>query len=519
MILGFCAVAFGTFSTFREARAETIQEFLRAFNENPASVMQRLPPEVDDQGKVHSRGFINHKKVQSNLATKTAIRSSIMAKAVSSSQYYFERRSFQPMAALPADANEKDLPERLIDPNTPILRNLNEMQSRGLMSVSAVVMPWSDSYWPTYKGQIGIRYSDPGFPNSNVWEQNYQYILRVPASSIINSGDAALIDNLSPSEKYDFVVGDSDFTLTKFAWKKGEDSLKQWGSVSKWLGLCHGWAAAAHLYQPLTEAPIVVHSTTGVPVKFYPQDIKALTTMLWANSSVPTRFVGHKCTTANPPKNANGRILDPKCFDPNPATWHLAIVNQMGINKRPFIMDSTYDYQVWNFPLASAKYRYFNSITYEDTDVLARAAIPIENIKLDHFREFRSPQTKYVVGVYMDLTYVVEVEPSHRNVSKNPTKTIRLIYDLELDGDYNVIGGEWYSNAHPDFLWTHDANAQATTREDSQISEDTWNNDSPIPGSWTTHASRASAQGQPLFTFVRKVIESSKVVPTTGPTP
>lgn len=240
--------------------------------------------------------------------------------------------------------------------------------------------------------------------------------------------------------------------------------------------------------------------------------------MLWANSSVPTRFVGHKCTSANPPKNANGRILDPQCFDPNPATWHLAVVNQMGINKRPFVIDSTYDDQVWNFPLSSAKYRYFNSTTYEDTDVLAMAAVSIENIKTDYFRDFRSHETKYIVGVYMDLTYVVEVEPSRQNVSKNPTKTIRLIYDLELDKEYNVIGGEWYSNAHPDFLWTHDANAQATTREDSQLSAETWSNDSPVPTGWTMHASKASARGQPLFTFVKKVIEST-TTPNIGLAP
>ena len=27
-------------------------------------------------------------------------------------------------------------------------------------------------------------------------------------------------------------------------------------------------------------------------------------------------------------------------------------------------------------------------------------------------------------------------------------------YDLELNAEKEIIGGEWYGNRHPDFLWT-----------------------------------------------------------------
>ena len=247
----------GILFSFSSARAETIQDFLRAFHENPATMMQRLPVAVDTNGNSHPRGFIDEDHVQENIVAKNDLRSELMAKSSS-----LKTKDYQITAASPSGPDEMDLPERLIDPGTTIVRNLRDIQNRGLMSVSAPILPWSDSYWPKYKGEIGIRYADPGFPNSKIWANNFQYVQSVPASSIVNTGNVSQINNLSPSEKYDFVVGDSGFTLTRYAWKRGEDALKKWGVVSTWEGLCHGWAAAAHLNQPIAETPVVgIHYT------------------------------------------------------------------------------------------------------------------------------------------------------------------------------------------------------------------------------------------------------------------
>src|SRR5690606_13705280 len=41
------------------ADAETLREFLRDFHADPQLMMQRLPSEVDEAGRMRSRGFIN----------------------------------------------------------------------------------------------------------------------------------------------------------------------------------------------------------------------------------------------------------------------------------------------------------------------------------------------------------------------------------------------------------------------------------------------------------------------------
>jgi hypothetical protein len=200
--------------------------------------------------------------------------------------------------------------------------------------------------------------------------------------------------------------------------------------------------------------------------------------------------------------------MDEKCNDVSPSTWHVAAVNQMGIHRRSFVMDGTYDAEVWNFPLLSYKYRYFNPQTLKESVVLNSAIVPKEKFRLDKFPEFRDPRARYVVGVYMDVTYVIEIHPTQRSGEiKNPTKTVRYIYDLELDENKNIIGGEWYSNAHPDFLWTFGSEEQAMSYEDRNLIGDSWDIRNPVPPHWTDLARKASARGSPLHSFLFKITQ------------
>jgi len=104
----------------------------------------------------------------------------------------------------------------------------------------------------------------------------------------------------------------------------------------------------------------------------------------------------------------------------------------------------------------------------------------------------------------MDVTHVGAITPTRGKVTKPPLTTLRFVYDLELDESLQVVGGEWYSNAHPDFLWTFEPGAQATTAADSTIGQDPWRPDlGAVPAHWATAARRASTNGAPLSTFVR----------------
>lgn len=476
------------------AVAETAADYLKAFHENPAAVMQRLPSWVDENGNVRRRGVISEREVERRFSDRKAARAHIIGRRADSSIIGGE---------VP---DSKDVPEKLVEPGSVIVRNLPEMDARALTRGVVPVLPWTDSYWPMYRGIIGYRYADKSFPKSKNWQTNYQYVQANPASSIVATGDTALINALSPAEKYDFVLGDTNFTLTHFSWATGEKHFLETGSVASWMGICHGWSGAAHMQSAITEIPVEVTASNGVKVTFFPQDVKALQSMLWANASPPTRFVGNRCDTPKPPKNAYGRILDPNCFDTNPGTWHTAVVNQLGINQRSFVMDSTYDAQVWNFSLSKYKYKYINPQTFQETTSLAKAVIPIERYTLDKFKEFRSPGARFVVVVAMDASYVSDTAPTRANKVEPALKTLRFIYDLELDENYNIIGGEWYSNAHPDFMWTFDKSAQAMAPGDAQLANADWTLASPVPADWVAPAQRAASRGAPLFAFIRRLV-------------
>lgn len=475
------------------ARGETITEFLRQFHQNPAKMMERLPSYVEN-GVAVPRGYIDHEAVTKSLTERLEIRDMIM------------ENEGPPLNGLRLEPNAdgKDRPERVVDGGN-ILRNVRAIDDQRLTRSTLNPLPWTDSYWPTYKGAIGIRYADRGFPNSGNWATNHSYILSKPASSIVAYGDPALINALSPAEKYDFAVGDLDFSLTRYTWNKGALVYEKSGSVPKWVGFCHGWAAAAHMDAPVPAKPVTVTATNGTPITFYPQDVKALQSFLWANASPTTRFMGNRCNVGNPQRDAYGRIVDPLCWDTNPGSWHIAVTNQMGANKRSMVMDSTFDYQVWNFPLADYKFRYFNPQTWQETTNLNSALIPIEKFKLDKFRKYRAPEAKYIVGVYMDVSHVNAINPTRGTLKEVPLKTLRFIYDLELDANLEIVGGEWYSNAHPDFVWTFEKNAQAVSISDSEIAIDAWSANTPVPGEWTALAKRASGRGEPLFAFVKKL--------------
>lgn len=477
------------------AQAESISEFLDAFYQNPKKEMERLPSIVDENGKVMPRGYVNQKSVEKTLEEKNLIRSQIIINSV-------ENASGAPSFDIRDSLEGKDEPERLLDAGVLHTANLQDMENRGLSNVNLDPSPWSDSYWPTHKGVAGNRYADPGFPKSKTWQTNYFYIQTHPASAIARTGNTMLIDRLSPAEKYDLAVGDDTFSLTEWVWRKGRITFEEKGKVDSWLGFCHGWAGASHMLVHVPNQPIIVTSPKNIPVTFYPHDIKALHALLWANASPKTKFVGNRCHTPNPPKTRFGRVIDRACFDTNPATWHLSLVNQMGLNRRSFVMDSTFDYQVWNFPLSGYRYRYFNPLTRQDVAKLSLAAIPIQKYKSDPFREFRSPRAKYVVGVYMDVTHLDAVSPSRKLVIDNAYKTIRLVYDLELDEAMNIVGGEWFSNAHPDFIWTFEPGAQALTTEDATHMPEGWLSRFTVPNTWSGSAARASSRGEPLASFI-----------------
>lgn len=479
----------------QSARAESIEEFLRAFHANPAREMERLPSEVDENGVAQPQGYINREKLEELMKLRNSLASG-------------QPGSLDDAGPDPGEGNA-DTPEVVVEPGV-LVRNINEMHERKLTQVTLDPIPWADSYWPIAKGLTAARYGDPSYPDSKTWLENQSYVQNYPASWAVASGDPGQISRLSPAEKYDFLMGDANFTLTNFAWKKGAYYWNNFGAVPSWMGICHGWAGAAHMAAKYPVEPITVRAVNGTPVTLYNHDIKALLSMLWAYGAPKARFAGRRCNTSNPFRDPNGRILAPECFDVSPSTWHLAAVNQAGIHKRSFVLDATYDYEVWNFPLVSFKYRYFNPQTWQESASPAPSIVSKENFTVDKFASYRHPDTRGIIGIFMDVTFVKEVKASHRRTDvKPPTKTLRFVYDLELNGAGEVLGGEWYANSHPDFLWTFGKDDQARAKEDNSLDGEDWQPPRAVPAYFTDYARRASARGEPLFSFLSKLVEEN----------
>ncbi|MCW5199277.1 hypothetical protein VU05_00835 [Desulfobulbus sp. F1] len=469
---------------------------LQDFDNNPAEFMDRSP-----RKRVEQAGG-----TETNLPffDQAAIDSKAYVGARDELRTHFDAND--PDRATRAAFAANDLAQNLVDSYS--YTSLQSMQANNLMNVRLNNQPWSDDYWAICRGILGKRYADPGFPNSYDWNTCHNYVVSRPAASVLTSGSTTAINNLSPSEKYDILVGDSNYTLTKKMWAEG---AKFGGNVAPWMGICHGWAPASYMLPRPTKAITVLAADGHTQLTFYPSDIKGLASLLWANASPGSKFIGGRCNVENPARDINGRLIEAACFDTNPGTWHLAVVNQIGASKRSMVMDVTFDYEVWNQPVLGYKYRHFNpqSMTYQSS--LTAAAVPRANYTRDKFPSYHSSQTVSIVGIEMFVSYMVETSPSH-NSSDSPSSDaiteVKYMYDLELDFSGKIIGGEWRNIKHPDFLWTPTKGSRARTNYEPS---GTWQSGQSVPSSWRSAAVSASnaAKPAPLAAIVERLISMS----------
>lgn len=461
-----------------------IEQFMKAFHENPQEVMDMLPAKEGDEYRTMNADEIER--------FRNEMRDSVIERSQPVPTPFF------------APNLGNDNPARLVDAGNALIRNLAELDDAAPDSKNLSVQPWSDTYWPLYSGAAAWRYADRELYASD-WQEYYDFSHTIkPVDSYSNEQRHLL----SPTEKYDLLVGDNNFTLTKLSWESGKSYYDSQGRVERWMGLCHGWAAAAYML-PRPEKSINVPDANGEMLKFYPSDIKALGTLLWAGAPFNTRFIGGRCNIKDPEKDENGRVIEQDCVDNNPASWHLSVLNQIGITGRSMIMDATYDYQVWNQPILGYKVKYFNPENNRTSNDPADVTIAMGDYTKDKFTKYRSSRAVSVVGVEMVVDYMVETNPTHREYDQprlDGVSRVRYYYDLELDSAGNVIGGEWYQNRHPDFLWTPTPEAVAKSYYDGRGS---WDVTQSIPDSWKTQAPRASRHTQPMTSIVSALFEAS----------
>lgn len=377
-----------------------------------------------------------------------------------------------------------DRPQDLFAAGVDVETNIYKLRSQAQLSKR----PWSSHYWPVALGGLSARYADPSFRsllNEELEEFNvirYSPIIEYyqqPAAflSLLHFAPAQ-IDFYSPAEKYDLLVGDKDFSLTNFDKNFGQKWVDKDGAVAMWMGICHGWAIASYASPRITRSIEVLASDGKTRIKFQADDLRALLSLKWSSSgSFPVRYIGGRCNYSNSDDKVRkdqktGKIIEDSCFDTNPGTWHVVIANKIGKYDESFIMDATFDREVWNHPLYAYDVSFHNPITLK-AGSLAESVVPIDDRwrKVDPFAGIRNkaPQATQIVAVVMDVSYVVETEPRQGLPFGDLIETVTYHYDLELDADNNIVGGEWYTNLHPDFLWTRRGNAKPTNTVDRRI--------------------------------------------------
>jgi hypothetical protein len=392
------------------------------------------------------------------------------------------------------------------------IKSLAEIDRKNLNSGQVLVQPWSGHYWPYASGLLGARYFDPQFQHLYNWKLRYDYIKEQPLSLLIAENGQAGLDILSPSEKYDYIFGDPSGRLTHSMWQQGKVYYDIDKNVEGWMGICHGWAPAA-IFEKRPVKSVDIQINPDLIARFVPAEIKAFLSYSWATNRYPAMTLGQRCYKKDPIRDDNQRLIDPECQDMNPATWHLTMVNQVGLAKKSFVMDATFDYEVWNQPVVGYEIEYKNLSTGEIYETFKDAVISLKDFKTDRFAKHRSKKAVELVGISMRVGYVNETGASRAESDSEAEDAIVWTvydYDLEIDAAGNIIGGEWLSQNHPDFIWIPSTDAVPRSPWDHLMANLQWEKDLKVSAELSNLVRIAAENGKVLHPLVQKLVEWSQ---------
>lgn len=351
----------------------------------------------------------------------------------------------------------------------------------------ADIIPWSGSYWPIRFGGISLRYGlnenntlgefdpDSGELSSlYTWKESVDKYKQPDEHNIhYNSSifEEYVNNNYSPAEKYDLLIGDFNYTLTNIMKKEGYYMEKDnEGDVPGWMGYCHGWSPASYIEKKPIRSVTITAADGHTKITFLPDDIKSYATVYWAEAEQKTNFIGNRCSYKNtkdiPSDKDTGLWDDYACFAINPASFHITMANQIGINKKNLVYDPNTGGDIWNQPVYGYKFLFYNVLNNNTSSDLKESLVTLEDIHkpithddkfLNYIIKKAQENTKYIIGVESNIEYIFESFPIHNNSEmEDNKKSLDYRYILELDESYRIIGGEWTDNAHPIFIWKID---------------------------------------------------------------
>lgn len=394
----------------------------------------------------------------------------------------------------------------VLAPDQKIEMNLKQIDARSKRKVPALYAPWGDVTWKANKGLIAERYTDGNFEHIQGWGAMHNYMEQYSPANILRYdpwGRNYWMGFLSPAEKYDIVTGIVSDGLAKNIGSFLDQTLGSDPAFPGWWGLCEGSAPASVIY-PEPVKTVVLHSEAyNVDVPFYAPDIKGLATMLWSRFNTNLNF---------PESDSDCPEREGKpCHDTNPASFHAAVHHFLDLSPGVLVGDMEPSPVIWNFPLVAYSETYYRPDTSpgHSTD-LASAALPVSAWANDPRHGVRSPGTVYVVGVKLNVSYGVNgsANPPLNGSIKRKINTRTLVYELELDSDYRMLGGEWVAGTHPALLWAVPKGTVPDSPFEKQLPPN-GGETGAIPRSWSDAARASASKLTPLRRVVDILIQRS----------
>ena len=375
---------------------------------------------------------------------------------------------------LPVSWTAQDDPH-ILDFDNDFITHFDSLPTEG----EAANAPWAGSYWPIYEDSINYRW-DKSTPDS-----------LSPAGKFEKAfGRPGIVESVSANHGID-----SQFAATSCTQKsdcdskKGEVCAKRHGEtegrcIETWFGLCHAWAPVA----AMTEEPqrSVMHNG----VEFKVNDIKALMTISYT-SGLKVRFLSKRCN-AKDDGTEDGIQYDEfgvptkefeECADTNAGTFHVVAANYLGVKKKAFVEDRTFDYEVWNQPVTAFKVKpgYPKKLSASQANELMSA-----EGEENYLFNSKASQWRHIRAVVSYITESPSELDGHLGASIDTyTRQDHYEYILELDDAGHVIGGEWIGTSkknHPDFLWAPEKKSNTEVapphieldRQTLSVGEETW---------------------------------------------
>lgn len=365
--------------------------------------------------------------IHSSPPLRPLLHRSLVAGALVAASYGCSPLPFEPDEGSAAELREAwshDDDPKLLDASFTYV--LDELPTWGV----AEEMPWPGNFWPTSQDSINYRWA--GSKSRSAAEK---YELAFGKSNVEDAVSKHLgVDSLTGrSCKWSSDCDKGQSCARRRGEKKGRCGVR-------WAGLCHAWAPASLL------VPEPRKSAVYNGVRFEINDIKALVVASFSRG-VQAKFLSLRCEESN--KN---KLDDTKaCRDTNAGSFHVAVANLLGLRRMGFIEDRNTDHEVWNFPVVA--YRVTRDKRVSPTTANELLGVGGKSYAFNK-------KAVELRRIQLELTFVGAADPAVNGYLTDDVEQFMYTdvynYILELDGDGEIIGGEWMGGSrirHPDFLW------------------------------------------------------------------